>query len=144
MPEAALGVIVDDPDGLHPRVDDGGTDELEAALLERPRDLLGERRLRGNGTAVLKRLFAREAPHERREILAGILHREIGARAADRRFDLRARAHDAGVVEQAHDVALAEVRDLLRIEAPFDVVVVAHERIAFGPGTAIHGLVPSR
>ena len=33
--EAVGAVVVDDAAGLHPRVDDDGTDELEAAFFER-------------------------------------------------------------------------------------------------------------
>jgi hypothetical protein len=58
-----------------------------------------------------------EAPgvgRERAELLAQLEH---ALRVVDRRLDLAAMAHDAGVGEQPLDVAFAEARDALGVEA---------------------------
>src|SRR6185312_866592 len=114
--KASRLVVVDHAHRLHPRVDDHRTHELEAARLERLREC---DRLARLGEALRAAGFRRAAdvrPGEGGEVLAGRLHREIGAGVADRRFDLGARAHDARIAEQPLDIAFGEARDLCRIE----------------------------
>ena len=116
VPKTRLRVIVHDSRRLHPRVDDGGTDELEAALFEGDGDALGEGRF-CEGHRALDRRAARHRPDEGGEVLARGLHREIGAGAADGRFDLGAGADDVGVLEEAGDIGLIELRDEFGLEA---------------------------
>ena len=97
-------MAVDDPAGLHGRVDRRRADEAEADSLQPPRQLLAVRPV-----AVL--------PHELVERRAGLAQRERCLRVRDRRLDLAAMADDPGVAEEPLDVAVAEARDALGIEA---------------------------
>src|SRR5438034_1774593 len=97
-------VAVHDPAGLHGRVDGRRADEPEAGGLQPPRQLLPVRPV-----AVL--------PHELVERRPGLAQRERRPRVRDRGLDLAAMPDDPRVGEQTLDVALAEARDLLGIEA---------------------------
>ena len=56
-------MIVDEADGLHPRINDDGADEFDATVLEFFGNSFGERRTSWNGTGVLNRLAVNEAPY---------------------------------------------------------------------------------
>ncbi len=104
MAKAFRHMVVDEPDGLHPGIDDDGADEFEAAGFQRGRQGAGLRRL-GRDLAfvtprVLDRLAADRAPDEGGEVLARVAHRQISARIADRRHDLGTGADDAGIREK--------------------------------------------
>src|SRR5260370_20315476 len=109
-------VMVHQPDRLHQGIDNDGADDFNPALLQRLRDFLGKRGLRKDLAAVPDGGAAHHIPDEGGEILAGVAHGEVGPGTADRRLDLRARAHDAGVVEQLDDVGFSESRHSFRIE----------------------------
>src|SRR6476620_6150731 len=101
---AVAAMAVDDPASLHRRVDRRRADEAEAGGLQPPRQLLAVRPV-----AVL--------PHELVERCPRLAQRERRSGVGDRRFDLAAMANDPRVPEQPLDVALAEARDPLGIEA---------------------------
>src|SRR5262249_33918810 len=96
-------VAVDDPAGLHRRVDRRRADEPEARSSEPLRELLAVLAI-----AVL--------PHERLEGRPYLAQRERGPGVRDRGLDLAAVADDAGVAEEPLDVLLAETCDALRVE----------------------------
>src|SRR5262245_64292346 len=110
-------MIVDDAYCLQPGVHDRRTDELEAAALQLPGDLLGQRRRCGHDPAVALDGFAvGERPAEVVEALPRILHLAIDLGAANRRLDLRLRSDDPRVGHEPLDVSLAEARNLVRVE----------------------------
>src|SRR6478735_521536 len=89
------GVIVDDADGLHPGVDDGGADELEPASLHFLRDRLGGRRLRRKRSSIAHDdLPTAERPAEVSEVFAAVGHLAEDSGAGDGGLDLRARPND--------------------------------------------------
>lgn len=72
-----------------------------------------------------------EAPDEGGERTLGGDQVDRAARVVDRRFDLAAVAHDAGIAEEARDVALAEGRDPVEVEARkggTEVLALAQDR----------------
>ena len=76
----------------------------------------GGRHLPCSRDAVLDRLAADEAPQVPGEVrLLLKVQKRLGI--ADRGLDLQPIAHDAGIFHQPRDVALAEARDALGIEA---------------------------
>ena len=115
-------MVVDEPHRLHERVGGGRPDEAEAAALQVLRQRLGRRRDRHRAQHRLGQLarplggLRLEAPHVACE--GAFLFDECAGTAgiADRRFDLAAMSHDAGIAEQALDVALPEARHLLEVE----------------------------
>src|SRR5690606_16640872 len=96
-PPAAVRVVVDHARGLHEGVADGGANEAEAALRQRLAHRLRLVCLGGHVShrtpVVHLRFAAYEGPEELAEGLAASLHREVGARVADGRVDLRAVAN---------------------------------------------------
>src|SRR5262245_57052358 len=79
------GMVVHDTYRLHPGVDDGGTDELEAAALQLLRDLFGERGLSRHRSSVTRhRPTIGERPAEIGEALAPAVHLTIDPCAGDR------------------------------------------------------------
>src|SRR5262245_8137480 len=114
-------MVVDHSDRLHEGVDDGGSDETEAAplqiLADRVREGGARRHLLHAPTPVLQRAPSGEAPEIRVERAELLLQGEKSARVADRGLDLEAVAHDPGVREQAPRVARPEARDLRGVEA---------------------------
>src|ERR1051326_1095595 len=61
-PKAPGGMIVDDPNRLHPGVDDHGPGKFEPTFPESLRDLLGKGAFRGTLAVVLDRVAARHLP----------------------------------------------------------------------------------
>ncbi len=120
---AVLEVVVDEPHRLHERIDGGRPDEGPAALAQvlrhrgrlRRRAEREQRRMRhpARPRAAL-RLEAPCVRGQRSELAPQLDH---AARVVDRRFDLAAMAHDAGIAEQAGDVVRIERGDPLGIEA---------------------------
>src|SRR5205085_5129552 len=112
--EAARLVIVDDADRLQPGMNDGRTDELEAAAPEILRDDFGERRLRGQAdTVTADHVTAGEGPAIAGEILAPVAHRAPEAGASDGRLDLGPGADDARIDHEPLDGRHAKARDLV-------------------------------
>jgi len=114
-------VVVDQTHRLHRGVDDRRADEAEAAAAEVAAERLGLRRRRRHlgrrAEGVAPRPTAGEAPEIAVERAVLGLYLQEAAGVADRRRDLGAVAHDAGVGEEALHVALAEAGDGSRIEA---------------------------
>ncbi len=87
--EAIDRVVIHDPRRLHPGVDNHRAHKFESAFLQRRRDRFRQWRLRGDFAGLIDDRFPPgHVPGEIREILAAGLHRQIGASAADRRFNL--------------------------------------------------------
>src|SRR3954469_4761088 len=87
--EAPFLVVIHKSAGLHPGVDDHRATELEPALLECGRQRLRLRRPGERLSAVANdRRTVDEGPGEVGEVLAGVAHREVSARVADRGVDL--------------------------------------------------------
>src|SRR3954453_4392436 len=111
---AGRDVIVDDPAGLHRRVDRRRPHEPEAGSLQPLRELPRLRRL-GNPLRG-RRTVAPVLPHELLERRSRLPQREDSARIRDRGFDLPAMPDDPRVAEQPLDVALAKAGDTVRVE----------------------------
>src|SRR3954453_3455969 len=131
--EAVRERVVHDAAGLHRRVDRRRADEAEARSLEGLRQLgrLGRGRIPVAVTARWAVPLGSVRPHELLERVALLPQRECAAGVRDRGLDLAAVAHDAGVVQEALDVALAETGDVLRVEAGegrAEVVTLAQDR----------------
>src|ERR1700686_1613544 len=104
-------MVVDDPHGLHPGIDNCRANELEAPALHPLGDLLGQRRRCDPvAAATLQYLAVGERPAEVTEALAPVLHLAEDLSAPDRRFDLGSGADDSRVGHQALDIRLAESR----------------------------------
>ncbi len=137
-------MVVDHAHGLHQRVADGRAHEAKAAPLQlpahRPRLVGLGRQVRERAPAVFPRLTAHEPPQQTVERLARVAQRQDRARVCDRRLHLQAVPHDRRVRQEALDVAGAEPRHPLGIEAGERLPVslpLAQDR---GPGKT--GLCP--
>src|SRR5438132_4478119 len=121
LAETARDVVIDHADGLHVRVDDGGTDQPEATafqVLAEGVGLLALRRdvLDRSGTILLR------SPVDKTPLIGGetpelVPHAQEGPGVLDRRFDLEPVANDARVSEELLHLAGIEARDALGIEA---------------------------
>src|SRR5207248_5015311 len=117
-PETVDGVVIDDADSLHPRVDDGRAHELESPAFQVLRDCRGERGLRWKRPArTCHDVPFRERPTQCAEILASIAHLTEDARARDRRLDLGMGPDDSRIVHEPVNVALGEAGDPVGVEA---------------------------
>jgi hypothetical protein len=85
-------MVVDHTGRLHIGIDDGGTDELEAALGQVLRNAVRQRRLRGAVAQVLPCILDRLAidvgPKERRETAGFVPQAQVGLRVRDGGGDL--------------------------------------------------------
>src|SRR5882724_2279442 len=121
MPKAVGEMVVHHPDGLHVRVDDRRAYEREAAALEILAHGVRLNGLSGNlpygSPTVLERATIDEAPLVRVEASELRLDFEKRLGVLDRRFDLRAVAHDTRVSQQRRDLPFVVTGDLLGIEA---------------------------
>src|SRR3954451_12810004 len=130
---AAGEVVVDDAAGLHRRPDGRRSDEAEARHLQPLRQLLRLRRLREPVGCSARRLVRLRPirPDQLMQRRSGLAQREHAARVRDRRLDLAAVADDAGIRQQALDVALAEAGDGVGVEAgerPPEALPLAQDR----------------
>ena len=138
---AAEQVVVDQPHGLHEGIHDGGSHELEAALLEIPAQGLGlgghGRHLVGAGPVVHPRLAAAGAPQVGVEAAEGLLDGQEGPGVAHRRGHLEPVAHHPGVLEDRRAAFRAEPGHRRRIEAgegPAVGLPLAQDRDPAEPG----------
>src|SRR5262245_36101200 len=119
MTVARHHMVVDQPAGLHGGIDDGGTAEAKATLLEVLRYRFGQgrrsRHVPAAAEAVLQRLVANEVPEIAREVLV-FRKLEIGLRIGDAGLDLEPVAHDAFVLHQALQLAGIGARPDLRLQ----------------------------
>ena len=132
-------MVVDDPAGLHRRVDGRRPDEAEARLAQ----LLRERLRAGRLREPVVRASAAPGPSTRYDQTSsgsgalGIAQRDRRARVGDRGLDLAAVPDDPGVGEQPLDVRLAELGDALGVEARerrAEVLALAQDRQPREPG----------
>src|SRR5688572_21017737 len=107
-------MVVNDPHSLHPRINDGGPDELESPPLQVLRDRFGQGGRDRDSLSIALYLFSLcEGPAVVVERLAALRHLAVDPCPADGRVDLGPGADDAGVAEQPPDVLRPELRDLL-------------------------------
>jgi hypothetical protein len=130
--EAGGGVVVEEADGLHEGVADGGADEFEAAFFEVFAHLFGN----GDGVAFFgggggswERLPVDEAPDifiEGGEFELGV---EEGARVLDHGIDFEAVANDARIFEEGFPFSGVVFEDFVGVELieGFAVVVAFFE-----------------
>ena len=114
-------MVVHHAHGLHESVADGGTDETEAAALERLAHGLGDRR-RGRDVfqpapGVYNRRAAAERPQEFREANARLSQFQPRLSIRNCRPHLEAVAHDARVFQKQGNFSVAVPCDTLRVEA---------------------------
>src|SRR5690606_37625126 len=120
---AAFEVIVDQPHGLHERVDGRRSDEAKAAT----REILGQRGRLGRAAELHERGLGHalgsaawlglEAPHVGGERAKLVGERDSLLGVVQRGLDLAAVADDAGIVEQLGGArGGAPARDLLKVE----------------------------
>ena len=121
--EAETGMVVDETDGLHKRIDCHRAEELEAARLEFGGDTIRKLRTRGRGPVVglrvvgiVQRLSIRERPEPLRKRAAFATQRDEALRVVDDGLDLAPRADHARNGEDACDVAFAVAGDLLKVK----------------------------
>ena len=122
--EAEAGVVVDEADGLHERIDGHWAQKLEAATLEFGGDAVGEFRPRrcrpfvGLGIVlVIERLAAREGPKPFRERAAFAPQLKEAFCVMDDGLDLPALADHSRNGQNARDVVLAIAGDLGEVES---------------------------
>jgi hypothetical protein len=135
MAMAGHQMIVDHAGGLHEGIDDGRSDELEAAPGEFFRDLDRQRRGRWHAGGSLEMVHLRpavdELPQQFRKSRPSFHDLEIRPCAVDGAFDLGAIAHDAGVVHQSVDLCRIVARYLCRleiVEGAAEIVALAQDR----------------
>src|SRR4029079_11871265 len=116
--EARREVVVDDPAGLHRGVHGRRSDEPKARFPQRFRE--GGRLRRGRLPVLLRlRDVMLLRPEGQEELVQRrrVAQRNRRASVRDRRLDLAAMPDDSRVPEQPRDVAFAEARDPVWIEA---------------------------
>src|SRR5712692_3286734 len=128
-------MVVEQSNRLHVGVHDVRADETEAAtfqvLADRVRYRRTGRHLLHALPAILQRTSVHEAPQIGVERAEFPPHFEEGPGVSDRRFDLEAVAHDAGIGHQSLHVAYSEARDLCSVEpgeGPAVVVAFVQDR----------------
>src|SRR5207247_7738733 len=121
LAETTHDVVIDHADGLHVRVDDGGTDESEATAYQVLTEGVGLVGLRWDvldrSRAILSRAPVDETPLISGETPELVLHAQEGAGVLDRGFNLEPVSNDARVSEELLHLAGIEARDALGIEA---------------------------
>src|SRR2546430_4485035 len=123
--ETGHEVVVHHADGLHERVADGGSDEVEPALHEGFAHAVRLACARGQvperAPVVLLGRSTDEAPEKRPERPFPSLKREETTGVRDRRLDLLAVAHDARMLSELGDLLAVVACHALGIEAVEDL-----------------------
>ena len=121
--EAEAGVVVDEADGLHERIDGHRAKELEAVRLEFGGNAVGELRAGWRSpfvglrvVGVKQRLAVRKGPEPLRERAAFAAECDETFCVVDDGLDLSPRTDHPRHDEDARDVALAVAGDLLEVE----------------------------
>src|SRR3989344_2658154 len=121
-------MVVDHAHGLHVGIDDGRAHEAETTQFQIFRQRVGFAGVRGKAFQRAPMVHARspadEAPHVAVERTEFFLHRQERPRIRDGGRYFQAIAHNAGVPEQAPDVARAEARHARGVEVRERLAVV--------------------
>ena len=128
MSVAGAQVIVDETDGLHEGITNGGPHELEVARAQIPGEPFRQGGLRRDFARVLPRILYRDAIHKRPQITVKtaklILDLEIGPGVADGGSNLGTIADDPGISHQARRLGFAKGGHAVGIESGKSAAII--------------------
>ncbi len=121
---AVLGVVHDHAAGLHERVANGRADKGEAGFFQGFAHGFGLGRDRRDFAAVLEMIDLGFATDEGPEQDDRIFQRQPGGGIAAGGIEFQAIAHDARILHQYFDLAIAQLRQPLRIKPEQDLSIM--------------------